>query len=103
MLVGCRVWVRRRDRLSFVFHSYVPYVVSSAYIYTLNSIWLATDRLVTLIATETTVTAIRPTIINIETNLVEDGFTLGDATQASGDNNGQGVRGRVKISDESSM
>ncbi|RYN30829.1 hypothetical protein AA0119_g9135 [Alternaria tenuissima] len=49
----------------------------------------ATDRLVTLIATETTVTTIRPTIINIETNLVEDGFTLGDATQASGDNNGQ--------------
>ena len=37
------VWVRRRDRLSFVFHSCVPYVVSSAYIYTLNSIWLARE------------------------------------------------------------
>ena len=54
----------------------------------------ATDRLVTLIATETTVTAIRPTIINIETNLVEDGFTLGDATQASGDNNQERHRNR---------
>ncbi|KAL1796798.1 hypothetical protein ACET3X_005338 [Alternaria dauci] len=49
----------------------------------------ATDRLVTLITTETTFTTVRPTILNIETNMVEDGLALGDATRASGDNNVQ--------------
>ncbi|KAG9187626.1 hypothetical protein G6011_05497 [Alternaria panax] len=49
----------------------------------------ASDRLVTLTPTKTTVTTIRPTIVNLETNTAEAGFDLDDSIQASGNNNGQ--------------
>lgn len=49
----------------------------------------ATDRLVTLTPIETTITTIRPTILNLETNTAAAGFDLDDATQGSERNNGQ--------------
>ncbi len=47
----------------------------------------ATDRLVTLTPTKTTVTTIQPTILDLETNIVIWGAD--DSTQESGGNNGQ--------------